>query len=58
MDEELIMDWFDAYADDIYRFLIYYMSTSDVEGLVQEVFIRAINRYDSFNRNASPKTFT
>lgn len=57
MDEELITDWFDAYADDIYRFLVYYMSTPDVEDLVQEVFIKAINCYDSFNGKSSPKTW-
>lgn len=57
MDEELITDWFDAYADDIYRFLLYYTSTSDVEDLLQEVFIRAIERYDSFHGDASPKTW-
>ncbi|GAB3792546.1 RNA polymerase sigma factor [Virgibacillus kimchii] len=57
MDEELITDWFDSYADDIYRFLVYYMSTPDVEDVVQEVFIKAINRYDSFNGKSSPKTW-
>ncbi len=57
MDEELITDWFDAYADDVYRFIIYYTSTSDVEDLVQEVFIKAIDRYDSFKGDASPKTW-
>ncbi|MFD2655928.1 RNA polymerase sigma factor [Gracilibacillus thailandensis] len=57
MDEELITDWFDAYSDDIYRFLVYYTSTSDVEDLVQEVFIKAIDRYDSFKGDSSPKTW-
>jgi RNA polymerase sigma-70 factor (ECF subfamily) len=57
MDEELITDWFDAYADDIYRFLVYYMSTPDVEDLVQEVFIKAIDRSDSFKGDSSPKTW-
>lgn len=57
MDEELITDWFDAYADDVYRFLIYYMSTPDVEDLVQEVFIKAIDRYSSFKGDSSPKTW-
>jgi len=57
MDEELISDWFDAYADDIYRFLVYYTATSDVEDLLQVVFIRAIERYDSFKAESSPKTW-
>ncbi|WP_130860516.1 RNA polymerase sigma factor [Gracilibacillus phocaeensis] len=57
MDKELISDWFDHYADDVYRFLIYYMSTPDVEDLVQEVFMRAIDRYPSFKGDSSPKTW-
>src|SRR5699024_4857927 len=57
MNEALISDWFDAYADDIYRFLVYYMSTPDVEDLVQEVFIKAIDRFDSFKGDSSPKTW-
>lgn len=57
MDKELISDWFDHYADDIYRFLIYYMSTPDVEDLVQEVFMRAINQYPTFKGESSPKTW-
>jgi len=57
MNEELITDWFDAYADDIYRFLIYYTSNSDVEDLVQEVFIKAIHHYKHFREDSSPKTW-
>lgn len=57
MEEELIEDWFDAYSDDVYRFLVYYMSTPDVEDLVQDVFIKAIDRYDSFKGDSSPKTW-
>lgn len=57
MNEELIRDWFHAYADDIYRFLIYYTSSPDVEDLVQDVFIKAINHYDKFRGDSSPKTW-
>ncbi|MCT1901180.1 RNA polymerase sigma factor [Oceanobacillus sojae] len=57
MDKDLISDWFDYYADDVYRFLIYYLSTPDVEDLVQEVFMRAIDRYPSFKGESSPKTW-
>ncbi|MGP4073011.1 RNA polymerase sigma factor [Piscibacillus sp. B03] len=57
MDEELITEWFDRYADDIYRFLAYYTSSPDVEDLVQDVFIKAINNFDSFKGNSSPKTW-
>ncbi|GAA0307574.1 RNA polymerase sigma-70 factor (ECF subfamily) [Gracilibacillus halotolerans] len=57
MNEELITDWFDAYANDVYRFLIYYTSSADVEDLVQEVFIKAIHHYDHFRGDSSPKTW-
>ncbi|MHA6250407.1 RNA polymerase sigma factor [Oceanobacillus sp. CAU 1775] len=57
MDEEVISDWFDAYADDVYRFLVYYTGSIDVEDLVQEVFLKAVNRYDSYQGEASPKTW-
>lgn len=57
MEEDLIAKWFDAYSDDVYKFLVYYMSTPDVEDIVQDVFIKAIDRYDSFRGDASPKTW-
>ena len=52
-----ISQWFDLYSDAIYQFFIYRLGSSDVEDLVQEVFIRAIKSYDSFNGTASPKTW-
>jgi RNA polymerase sigma-70 factor, ECF subfamily len=52
-----ISQWFDLYSDDIYHFLYYRMGTQDVDDLVQEVYIRAIKSYDSFQGNSSPKTW-
>lgn len=57
MEDDLIAKWFDAYSDDIYKFLVYYLSTPDVEDIVQEVFIKAIDRIDSFRGDSSPKTW-
>ncbi len=57
MDSNKITEWFYQYNKDIYHFLIYYTGTSDVEDMVQEVFIRAIKGYDSFQENSSPKTW-
>jgi RNA polymerase sigma-70 factor, ECF subfamily len=56
-NNRMIADWFQLYSDRIYTFLVYRMGTSDVEDLVQEVFIRALNSMDSFKRNANPKTW-
>ncbi|QED46627.1 RNA polymerase sigma factor [Cytobacillus dafuensis] len=52
-----ISEWFYEYSNDIYQFLIYYLGTSDVEDLVQEVFIRAIKSVDHFEGKSSPKTW-
>jgi RNA polymerase sigma-70 factor, ECF subfamily len=57
MPNSRISDWFYQYSNDLYQFLIYYLGSSDVEDLVQEVFIRAIKNMDSFEEKSSPKTW-
>ena len=52
-----ISQWFDLYSDAIYQYFLYRMRSRDVEDLVQEVYIRAIKSYESFNGTASPKTW-
>ena len=52
-----ISEWFYLYNKDIYHFLVYYIGSSDVEDLVQEVFIRAIKGFDTFQKKSSPKTW-
>ncbi|BCB05794.1 RNA polymerase sigma factor [Bacillus sp. KH172YL63] len=56
-NNRVIADWFHLYSDSIYTFLVYRMGTADVEDLVQEVFIRALNSYGSFEGKANPKTW-
>ncbi|WP_328225714.1 RNA polymerase sigma factor [Sutcliffiella cohnii] len=46
-NEEKISQWFFEYSDDIYQFLLYKLGSSDVEDLVQEVFIRALKSLKS-----------
>ncbi|MBY0122041.1 RNA polymerase sigma factor [Bacillus sp. S/N-304-OC-R1] len=57
MDQDKLSQWFYEYSNDIYQFLIYYIGSHDVEDLVQEVFIRAIKGYKSFEEKSSPKTW-
>jgi RNA polymerase sigma-70 factor, ECF subfamily len=57
MPNTRISDWFQQYSNDLYQFLIYYLGSNDVEDLVQEVFIRAIKKMDSFEGKSSPKTW-
>ncbi len=37
-----IEQWFRAYSNDVYRFLVYYTGRKDIDDLVQETFIRAL----------------
>lgn len=57
MDSNNISEWYYLYNKDIYHFLIYYIGSVDVEDLVQEVYIRAINGFDTYQHKASPKTW-
>lgn len=52
-----IAEWFYKYSDDVYHFLVYLLSSSDVEDLVQEVFIKALKGIDRYEGAASPKTW-
>lgn len=45
MDERTdarIEQWFHAYSQDVYRFLVYYTGRTDIDDLVQETFVRAL----------------
>ena len=57
MLSDKISEWFSLYNKDIYHFLVYYIGSSDVEDLVQEVFIRAIKGFDTYQKRSSPKTW-
>lgn len=54
---ETVESWFRQYGDDIYRFLVYFKGTHDVEDLLQETFLRAIRALHQYQSNASPKTW-
>ncbi len=56
-ERQIISDWVQQYSDDLYRFLIYKMGSHDVEDLVQETFIKAINGLHAFKGDANPKTW-
>jgi RNA polymerase sigma-70 factor, ECF subfamily len=57
MTSNIISEWFYLYNKDIYHFLVYYIGSTDVEDLVQEVFIRAIKGFDTYQKKSSPKTW-
>ncbi|WP_019121261.1 RNA polymerase sigma factor [Brevibacillus massiliensis] len=55
--KEQIEQWFVRYSNDVYKFLVYYTGNKDVEDLVQEVFIKAIKAFDTYEGRANPKTW-
>jgi len=52
-----IESWFLQHEKAVTNFLIYYMGHRDVEDLVQDTFIRALNSMDQYKGEASPKTW-
>ncbi|RST73746.1 sigma-70 family RNA polymerase sigma factor [Siminovitchia acidinfaciens] len=57
MKEYSIEDWFEKYERDITSFLIYYTGFTDVEDLVQDTFVIAMNKFSKFKGNSHPKTW-
>ncbi|MBW8352029.1 RNA polymerase sigma factor [Bacillus sp. IITD106] len=53
----IISEWFHLYSNDVYNFLVYYTGSTDVEDLVQEVFIKVIKGLKSYKGESSPKTW-
>jgi RNA polymerase sigma-70 factor, ECF subfamily len=56
-DYKSIEEWFRLYGDEVYNFLIYYTNRTDVEDMVQEVFIKALRGIRRFKGDSSPKTW-
>ncbi|GAA0432859.1 RNA polymerase sigma factor SigX [Lentibacillus halophilus] len=58
MDErQTVAVWFDEYGNDIYHFLIYRVGPHEAEDLLQEVFIKALKRFHSYQKKSGPKTW-
>lgn len=54
---DLIEQWFLRYGDDVYKFLVYYTGSRDVDDLVQDVFLKAFGAVGSFEGRSQPKTW-
>ncbi|QRG67216.1 RNA polymerase sigma factor [Brevibacillus choshinensis] len=54
---DLIEQWFLRYGDDIYKFLVYYTGSRDVDDLVQDVFLKALGAAGTFEGRSQPKTW-
>lgn len=57
-DDTLSLEaWYRDYADDVYTFLAYFLTSRDVDDLVQETFARATRGVAVYDGTASPKTW-
>lgn len=56
-EDNEVTEWFKAYHNDIFNFLVYYTGTMDVEDLVQEVFVKAVRNIHTFKGDSNPKTW-
>lgn len=54
---DLIEEWFRQYGIDVFNYFVYRMGTRDVDDLVQETFIKALNGVNRFQGDSSPKTW-
>lgn len=57
MNDYSIEDWFKEYERDITSYLIYYTGLADVEDLVQDTFLVAIDKLSKFKGGSNPKTW-
>ena len=57
MGDYSVADWFQMYEKDVTSFLIYYTGSKEVEDLVQDTFLVAINKLSSFKGKSHPKTW-
>lgn len=48
---------FVQFKNDIYNYLVYYTGSTDVEDLVQEVFIKVLTNLHRFEYKSNPKTW-
>ncbi|MBP2241936.1 RNA polymerase sigma-70 factor (ECF subfamily) [Cytobacillus eiseniae] len=55
---EMVMEWYDSYYDDIYRFILYMFGDRQLcEDFVHDTFVRAYTAMDRFDQRSSVKTW-
>ncbi|WP_394191444.1 RNA polymerase sigma factor [Paenisporosarcina quisquiliarum] len=57
MEKYSIADWFHSYEKDVTTFLIYFTGSIEVEDLVQDTFLVAMNKSSNFKGESHPKTW-
>ncbi len=57
MQQEII-NWFNSYSDDLFRWAYHKTSSKEVsEDLLQETFLSAVKGFDGFKKDSQPKTW-
>ncbi|MGD6876271.1 RNA polymerase sigma factor [Bacillus infantis] len=55
---EEIEDWYESYSSLLFKYLFLMTNNSQTaEDLTQETFLKAFQKYESFKRDSSPKTW-
>lgn len=61
MDNErkhLVMEWYESYYDDVYRFVLYMLGDKQLcEDFVHDTFVRAYTAVERFDQRSSVKTW-
>ncbi|WP_096190869.1 RNA polymerase sigma factor [Neobacillus soli] len=56
--EELLMEWYEQYYDDIYRFILFMIGDKQsCEDLVHDTFLRAFTGLEQFENRSTVKTW-
>jgi RNA polymerase sigma-70 factor (ECF subfamily) len=56
--EELVMEWYEQYYDDIYRFIVFMIGDKQsCEDLVHDTFLRAFTGLERFEKRSAVKTW-
>jgi RNA polymerase sigma-70 factor, ECF subfamily len=54
---EKIEELYHKYKNDVYNFLIYYMKTTDIDDVIQEVFVKALNALNKNVKIENPRSW-
>lgn len=56
--EELVLEWYELYYEDVYLFILYMLNDKQCcEDFVHDTFVRAYTAYDRFDNRSSIKTW-
>ncbi|MEH7121678.1 RNA polymerase sigma factor [Bacillus sp. JJ1532] len=56
--EELVMEWYELYYEDVYRFILYMIQDKQsCEDFVHDTFVRAYTAFERFDNRSSIKTW-